>query len=297
MTFVHTQGHSTYSFLEGLWSPKKLAAKAKEMGMDALALTDYYGMYGCIDFYLACKDVWIKPLIGVELPLSFDVSSPLKQQSFVTLLAQNNIGYKNLLKLTSLAATHGRHEQIQIDVSQLQHHHEGIIIILGWSNSVLYNLGEQQAQDILTKIMWWTSPLYINLIAQTREHKANTFFLNLAQQHSLPCLLNTNYHYIEASDKEAYVAALAIKDGKKLYDQDKRTVNGDHHLHSPHEITQHAQNFFADHDRQSWIDNSASLAASCEIDIPLRQTLFPNYETPSEIASLYDKHKDALIQE
>src|SRR3989339_1949985 len=130
--FVHLHTHSHYSLLDGLPKIPELVKKAKEFGMPALALTDHGSMYGVIEFYQQCKKQGIKPIIGEEFYLApnsrFDKKGGLEEKSFhLILLAKNQAGYKNLLKLTSRAHLEGFYYKPRIDWELLTEHHEGLI--------------------------------------------------------------------------------------------------------------------------------------------------------------------------
>ncbi|MFA5421120.1 MAG: PHP domain-containing protein, partial [Patescibacteria group bacterium] len=132
MSFVHLHNHTHYSLLDGLTNIDDFIAKAKSQGSTALAITDHGVMYGAIEFYKKCKKAGIKPIIGVELYLApnsrHDKNTKSDARNFhILLLAKNNIGYKNLIKLVSLAHLEGFYYKPRIDWELLEQYHEGII--------------------------------------------------------------------------------------------------------------------------------------------------------------------------
>ena len=142
MSFSHLHVHSHYSLLDGLPKIKELVRKAAENKMPALALTDHGVMYGCIEFYKACKDAGIKPIIGMEAyvslhPLTSEKSKSDRTRYHLTLLAQNHTGYKNIMKLCSLGWLDGFYYKPRIDYVNLKKYSQGITILTGCLNSEL----------------------------------------------------------------------------------------------------------------------------------------------------------------
>lgn len=128
---VQLHNHTEYSLLDGACKIKELVAKAAAQGNTALAITDHGYMYGVIDFYFACKDAGIKPILGVELYTANDIRERDKNTGHITLLAKSTEGYHNLVKLDSIAATEGFYYKPRCDLSLLEQYHEGIICLSG----------------------------------------------------------------------------------------------------------------------------------------------------------------------
>ena len=133
MSFTHLHCHGQYSLLDGHCRYNKLAAKAKELGQTALAITEHGYMFGAVEFYNACKDVGIKPIIGCELYTApttiYEKSAATKSCGHIVLLSKTTAGYHNLLKLASIAATDGLYYKPRIDMDLLKKYHEGIICL------------------------------------------------------------------------------------------------------------------------------------------------------------------------
>ena len=133
--FTHLHVHTEYSLLDGVSRIHKLVAKAKELGMDSLAITDHGALYGAIEFYTACKEAGIKPIIGCELYVAHNSRlerGPSERSPYhMTVLARNNQGYKNLVKLVTSAHMEGQYYKPRIDKELLEQHHEGLTILSG----------------------------------------------------------------------------------------------------------------------------------------------------------------------
>jgi DNA polymerase III subunit alpha len=161
MSFVHLHTHTTYSLLDGFSNIKKLVKRAKEMGMPALAITDHGTMFGAIEFYNAAKEAEIKPIIGVETYMAArrmsDRDSKLdKKSSHLLLLAENEIGYKNLLKLTSKAQMEGFYYYPRIDHELLAEHAEGLICTSGcMSAEIPRDLIEERPEEAVRRMNWY----------------------------------------------------------------------------------------------------------------------------------------------
>ena len=308
--YVHLHWHSTFSFLEAIGKPNKISAKAKKLGQEAIAITDYNGMYGAIKFIWAAKDDDIKPILGVELWFVLDINTIIQPDQIwsVVLIAISDIWYAHLMELISYANTIGIKWKPKIDLAALQKYWEWLVIFFGgvrsWVNKML--MRDEKPEKIYEIIGMIQNVLgkenvYLELIAQDHSlskdvSQINNFTLQTAHHLSIPCIVNTDYHYIDASDKLPREAALAIKDGKKMYDQDRRQSSGQYHIMSEDEIRQILKkNWFEDILVDEWIWNNLAISDRVHVKVKLGQTLFPNYDTPEDIRQLYDSNKDQLI--
>ena len=251
--YSHLHVHSTFSFLEGIGTLEKLVKQAKELGYTSLALTDYQGMYGALNFYLACKYADMKAIIGVELSITHDIatlkhSHKSKRNPTITLIAEDYEGYENLLKLTSLAHTLGQDIPC-VDFGMIAKYHQGIIGFMGGQFSlvgdmILQGINQDKILDIVRLMQDTFGPenRFLEVIAQDYKlepslKQINDNIIELAQKSNSPLIVNSNVHYIKAESKLAYEAALAIKDNNRLSDPMRRIVKGDYHLMSADEVT------------------------------------------------------------
>jgi len=308
--YVHLHWHSTFSFLEAIGKPNKISAKAKQLGQEAIAITDYNGMYWAIKFIWAAKDDDIKPILGVELWFVLDINTIVQPDQIwsVVLLAVSDIWYAHLMELISYANTIGIKWKPKIDLATLEKYGEGLVIFFGgvrsWINKML--MCDEKPEKIY-EMVWMIQNsigkdnVYLEIVAQDHTlskdiAQINQFVLQIANHLSIPCIVNTDYHYIEASDNLPWEAALAIKDGKKMYDQDRRQVAGQYHIMSEDEIRVIlAKNGYSQEQADEWISNNVAISDRVHVKVKLWQTLFPNYDTPEQIRQLYDTNKDQLI--
>lgn len=311
MVYIPLHGHSTFSFLEAIGTVKKIAQKVKKMELPAIAITDYNGMYGAVQFYNLSKELVFKPIIWVELWFVMDVSTSYTAEHIWTicLLAKNKIGYHNLMKLVSFANTTGITPVPKIDMAVLKVYADGIIAFMWWELSrigkMIHN-GESlgkieeiivQLQDILGK-----DSVFLEITAQ--DHKAypalvkiNPMIISLAQKMSLSCIVNNNYFYINKKDKKAWEAALAIKDNMKLYDPTRRMPPGKHHIMKEEEIVSIClANGFTDEQVQQRLATNSAIADSIDTQIDLGSTYFPYYDPPQDIKDLYAQHEGSLVE-
>lgn len=312
MSFVHLHGHSTFSFLEAIGKPVAILAKAKELGMEAIAITDYNGMYGAVKFYQWAKDTGVKPIIGVELGFVMDNNSQLSAQQIgnIVLLAKSKEGYQSLMELTSFANKEWSQGKPKIDLQAMKTFWREIICLFGWANSrigKMIALDEKETkmteiihliQDILGK-----ENIYLEIVAQdynetTESKKVNELLLAIAEKEQIECVVNNNYCYPSKWEKEAREVALAIKDGLKIYDESRRKPKGQFHIMSEEEIRTILQNNGLEKEMiNKLIATNSKIADQITTSIDLNQTLFPNYETPENIREIYETCKDGLIED
>ncbi|MDR2415156.1 MAG: PHP domain-containing protein [Candidatus Peribacteria bacterium] len=296
--------------MEAISHPNNLVKKAKAMGLPALAITDYNGMYGIPAFYLAAKEAGINAILGVELGFVLDLKGNYltKYIGNMCLLAINDEGYYNLMKLTSFANQEGIEGKPKIDFTTLKTHHEGIIVFYGGTESrvgkmILSGEPEERILEIHEMIQEvFQENCYFEITAQEEEllselPKVNQLLLHLARKTDTLCIVNNNYFYPEPKDKPIREMALAIKDNMKMYDAQRRQPVGEYHLMTEEEIKKIClKNGYKEEQIAEWIENNEHIAAQAHAKIHLGQALFPVYETPEEIKQLYDQHKDKLIE-
>lgn len=228
--FVHLHVHSHYSLLEALPSPKALVKRVQELGMGALALTDNGGMYGAVEFYKACKDAEIKPIIGIDAYMAQNKMTDKRARiddrpSRIVLIAINNEGYQNLLKLSSKAFLEGFYYKPRIDKDLLREHSAGLVGLSGGLKGEIpaaLEFGDQnkakellaEYQDILGK-----ENFYLELVHHPdfgRQVDVNQLVKEFAKEMDAPLVVTRNAFYLNPDDREAYEAQLCIMRGRTL---------------------------------------------------------------------------------
>lgn len=310
--FTHLHLHSHYSLLEAIWSPKAYVQRAKELWMNSLALTDYNGMYGVIEFYKEAIKNDIKPLIWVELWIVHDLQAPTKETKTptITLLAQNNSWYQNLLKLVSRANMEWYNYWARIDFSMLDEYGKDLIAIIWWQYSIIWKMiiEDQEIQKqhetvSLIQSACGKDSTFLEYITRKKwddkkEDKVNAWILQIHHTLWVPLIASNNVHYLNSWDATWYSVAMSIKDGKRIYDDSTRPVLWDQSMISQTQIEDILLNNGIDDETIKVIHkNIESIVEICTVTIELWKILFPNYTSPKAIQELYAHHKSTLISQ
>lgn len=305
--FVHLHVHSEFSLLDGANRIKDLPVRAKELGMDAIAVTDHGSMFGTIDFYKECKKNGIKPIIGCEVYVAprtrFDKEPNIDNKYYhLILLAKNNDGYKNLAKLVSLGFVDGYYYKPRIDKEILEKYHEGLICCSAC-------LGGEVAQAILKddmekaeEIAIWHKNIfgedyYLEVQSNSLREQilANQKLVELARKLKIPLVATNDAHYLKKEDSYNHEVLLCIQTGKRMTDEDRmRFKTDDFYIKSPEEMKDYFANL------PEAIENTVKIAEKCNVDFEFGHTILPNYDVPEEFNSHYDYIKklcdDGLIE-
>jgi DNA polymerase-3 subunit alpha len=310
MEFTHLHWHSTFSFLEAIWTPKKIVAKAKELWFSAVAITDYFAMYWAIQLYEAAKENEIKPIIWTELWFVLDINWFNKVDEIwnICLLAKNTEWYQNLMKLVSVANQAWIAWKPKIDISTLWENNEWVIAFMWWEESRLWKMiSRSETDDKIMEIVemiqekLWKENVYFELVAQKEDSalkKINSKVFSLAKDYWIPVITWNVFNYINKWDKNAREMALAIKDNKRMFDSDRRKPAWDFYLMTWDEIKEIlVWNWYSKSDADSRIETNNKIANEIDIKINMWQWLFPKYQPAEDVAQLYDSIKDSLISD
>lgn len=296
--FVHLHIHSEFSLLDGANRIKDLPIRAKELGMNAIALTDHGVMYGAIDFYKACKKEGIKPIIGCEVYVAprsrFDKEPNIDNKYYhLILLAKNNQGYKNLSKLVSIGFVDGYYYKPRIDLEVLEKYHEGLICLsaclAGAVNQALLNGQEEKAEEIA---LWhkkvFGDDYYIEIQNNGIKEQvlANQKLVKLARKLNIPLVATNDAHYLRKEDAYNHEVLLCIQTGKRMSDPDRMRFDTDElYVKSPEEMTEYFSAF------PDAIENTVEIANKCNVEFEFGHTILPNYDVPAEYPTHYDYFK------
>ncbi len=297
-SFVHLHCHSHYSLLDGASPIGPLVDRAKELGMNALALTDHGNLHGAVQFYQKAKEVGINPIVGYEAYIApgsrFDKEGGrLKEASYhLTLLAQNRTGFQNLIKLASKAFLEGFYFKPRIDKEILAAHSEGIICLSGcvsgeFSRAVLRGSGgEQQLAETREIAAWFHQTFGDRYFIEIQnngldiQRDAMTGAVDVARQMGLPLVCTSDAHYIHREDAEAQDVLLCINTGKFRTDVKRMKMEGDQfYLRSPQEMADAFPGF------DEALQQSQKIADSVDLDLELGKRFFPSFAPPEQMSS------------
>ena len=296
--FVHLHIHSEFSLLDGANRIKDIPKRAKELGMDAIAITDHGVMYGAIDFYKACKAEGVKPIIGCEVYVAprtrFDKEPGVDNKyNHLILLAKNNQGYKNLSKLVSIGFVDGYYYKPRIDLDVLEKYSEGLICLsaclAGSVNQALLNGNEQKAEEIALwhkKVFGEDYYIEIQNNGIPEQVLANQKLVKLARKLDIPLAATNDAHYLKKEDAYNHEVLLCIQTGKRMSDPDRMKFDTDElYIKSPEEMIEYFSAF------PDAIENTVKIAEKCNVEFEFGHTILPNYDVPEEFATHYDYFK------
>ena len=301
--FVHLHVHSQYSLLDGLSKIDDLIARAQEMGQPAIALTDHGNMHGAIDFFRAAKGAGIKPIIGVEAymtrwgrPMTGRDSQKDKDRHHILLLAQNQTGYLNLLKLISEANTRGYYYKPRFDADLLAKYNEGIITTTGClAGEIPTYLSDENGppdEKLAEERLRW----YLDIFGRERFfvelqahdipvlHRVNKKLVALAKKYDLDMIVTNDVHYVRAEDASPHDILLCVQTGSTLDDENRmRMSDQGYYLKSRAEL----EEAFRPHIDlpDSAFTNTVKIAEMCNVDLTPTGYHLPIYQVPENFES------------
>ena len=299
MDFVHLHTHTEFSLLDGANKIKELPARAKELGMKAMAITDHGVMFGVVDFYKECKKVGIKPIIGCEVYVAprtrFDKESNIDNKySHLILLAKNETGYKNLSILVSMGFIEGFYYKPRIDLELLEKYHEGLICLsaclAGSVNKAILKEDMEEAK----RIALWHKNIFgedyyleVQPNGLPEQVLVNQKLVELSKELDIPLVATNDSHYLKKEDAYIHEILLCIQTGKKMSDPDRMKMGVDEfYVKSPEEMADYFKNI------PEAIENTVKIAEKCNFDFEFGNTKLPNYEVPKEYPTHADYFKE-----
>ena len=288
MSFTHLHVHTEYSLLDGAARIKTLVARAKELGMDSLAITDHGVMFGVIDFYRACKEEGIKPIIGCEVYTAartrFDKDAAHdKVMGHLILLAENNTGYKNLMKIVSEGFRNGFYYKPRIDKDVLHRYSEGIIAtsacLAGDVQRHLLNGDYESAKREALEMVgiFGAGNYFLELQDQGLEEEARILpdMKRLHEETGIPFVATNDVHYVNREDAEAQDVLMCIQTATTI-DEDNRMrfANDQFYLKSEEEMRKIFSNI------PEALDNTAKIAERCNVEFTFGELHLPEFSAP-----------------
>ena len=289
MNFTHLHVHTEYSLLDGSAKINEIVARAKELGMDSLAITDHGVMYGVIDFYRACKREGIRPVLGCEVYVApgsrFHKEGGVTDERYyhLVLLAENDIGYSNLMKIVSKGFTEGYYYKPRVDYEVLQQYHEGIIALSAClAGEVAMNLKrgfyeEGKAAALRLQEIFGVGNFFLELQDHgiSEQQTVNSSLLRMHQETGIDLVATNDVHYIYDTDVEAHDILLCIQTQKKVQDEDRmRYDGGQYYLKSIEEM----EKVFPY--AKEALENTHKIAERCNVTIEFGNYKLPHYDVP-----------------
>ena len=288
MAFTHLHVHTEYSLLDGSNKIKELVARTKELGMDSVAITDHGVMYGVVDFYRAAKSAGINPIIGCEVyvaPNSRFAKSGQQDNKYnhLVLLAENNTGYQNLMKIVSKGFTEGFYYKPRVDMEVLREYHEGIIalsaclagIVPEYIMKGLYEDAKLRALEL--ESVFGKGKFFLELQDHgiPEQRTVNNGLIRMSRETGIELVATNDIHYTYAEDEKPHDILLCIQTGKKVADEDRmRYEGGQYYVKSEEEM----KTLFP-YAREA-IENTHKIAERCHVEIEFGQYKLPEFPVP-----------------
>ena len=295
--FTHLHVHSHYSLLDGLSKIDDMLDYTKELGMDSIALTDHGVMYGIVEFYQKAKQRDLKPILGIEAYMargSYLEKAESREENYhhLTLLAKNQTGYQNLIKLTTAAHLDGFYYKPRLDKELLKKHSKGLICLSGC-------IGGEFAQAILSKNIekaektaldlrdtFGKENFYLEVMDHPNLPPTTETIERIAKKYKIPLVATNDSHYLTRDDKEAQDILLCVQMGNKVNDKNRMCMlDGDYSLRSPEEMIKSFK------DLPEAIENTQLIKDQINLELKLGDTKLPHYEVPTNYTpETYLKH-------
>lgn len=294
MSFTHLHVHTEYSLLDGAARIKDLIAKAKELGMDAVAITDHGVMFGVIDFYKEAKKQGIKPIIGCEVYTSArrmqdKEGDKDKRQGHLVLLAKNETGYHNLVKIVSAGFTKGFYYKPRVDHELLRQHSEGLIALTAClagnvQQNLLKNNYEGAKKEVMTLVdIFGEDNVYLELQDQglPEEQQIYPMMVRLHEETGLPFVATNDVHYVNQDDAKAHDVLLCIQTATMVDDENRmRFANDQFYLKSEREMQQLFGHI------QGAMENTAKVAERCNVEFTFGEYHLPEFKAPEDMDNM-----------
>ena len=294
MEFAHLHVHTEYSLLDGSNKINEYVARVKELGMNSAAITDHGVMFGCIDFYRAAKAAGIKPILGCEVYVApgsrFDreIGQAEDRYYHLVLLAENNHGYENLMKIVSRAFVDGFYYKPRVDMDLLQEYHEGIIALSAClAGEVAKNITRGMYEEAKSAALRYEKIFGKgNFFLELQDHgipqqqRVNQQLLRMSQETGIALVATNDVHYTYDTDAEAHDILLCVQTRKLLSDENRmRYEGGQYYVKSPEEMAELFPYI------PEALENTQKIADRCEVEIEFGVTKLPKFDVPAPYTS------------
>ena len=283
--FVHLHVHSEYSLLDGLGKVADLASRAKELGMDSLALTDHGSLYGGLEFFAACRSAGVKPIIGCEVYVApgdhRSRTTADREYAHLVLLVRNQAGYRNLIQLVTTAHVEGFYYKPRVDRPLLEQHHEGLIALSACPSGEVSRLLDQGRLDEARAAALWHRDVFGEFFLEVQRHEVPRFdalndqLVTLGRELGLPLVATNDVHYLRPEDSSAHEILLCLQSNTSINDPKRWRMDGTgYYLRSPEEMAA----LFAD--LPEALATTRRIADSCDLDLEFGRLHLPEIDLP-----------------
>jgi len=283
--FTHLHVHTEYSLLDGMCPIPQLISRAKELGMDSLAITDHGAMYGAIDFYLAAREAGIKPILGCEFYLApfgrRSKESTDKTPYHIVLLAKNETGYRNLIQLATKAHLEGFYYKPRVDRELLAEHHQGLVALSACLQGEIPRLIQEGRADEARKAAQWYRETFGDFYLELQRHpipeleQINSEIVALGSELDIPIVATNDVHYALKEDALSHELLLCIQTNSTIYDEKRMKMPGDSFYLRDH---QEMAELFSDLPQA--LESTERIADMCQLELQFDRLLLPEVETP-----------------
>jgi DNA polymerase-3 subunit alpha len=283
--FTHLHVHTEYSLLDGMCRISQLVAKAKELGMDSLAITDHGVMYGVIEFYQAAREAGIKPIIGCEIYIApggrLSRNTGDKNNYHLVLLAKDKTGYQNLIQLTTKAHLEGFYYRPRVDKELLEQHRQGLVALSACLAGEISQLIASRRYDEAKQAALWYKQTFGDFYLEIMRHPipeaeaVNNYIIQMSRELNIPLVATNDTHYINREDASSHDLLLCIGTNTTIHDEKRLKMAGDtFYLRSPQEMAE----LFRDVPQA--LENTVEIAGKCNLDLEFGRLHLPEIELP-----------------
>jgi len=283
--FTHLHVHTEYSLLDGMCRIPQLVSRAKELGMDSLAITDHGVMYGAIQFYLAARGAGIKPIIGCEVYVAQNSRSGRnasgKDHHHLVLLAKSRTGYRNLIQLATKAQLEGFYYKPRVDKELLEQYHQGLIALSGCLGGEIPRLILEGRVEEAKQVALWYKQVFGDFYLEIQRHpipeleQVNQIIIPMSSELDIPLVATNDVHYINQADASSHDLLLCIQTNSSIYDDKRMKMKGDFlYLKSPQEMA----GLFRDIPQA--LENTERIAEMCDVELEFGRLHLPGVELP-----------------
>jgi len=283
--FTHLHTHSEFSLLDGMCRIKELVARAKQMGMESLALTDHGVMYGTIAFYQAAKDAGIRPIIGCEIYISQNGNARVageKSNFHLVLLCKNNTGYRNLLQIVTKAHLEGFYYKPRIDKDFLKEHSEGLIALSAClAGEIPQHILSGRMDAAREASLWYKETFRGDFYYEIQRHPlpeletVNRGLIELGKELSIPLVATNDVHYLDRDDAKIHELLICVGTNTTINDEKRMKMAGDFfYFKSPEEMAEMYR------DLPEAIENTGRIAQMCDLKLEFGRLHLPEIEIP-----------------